>query len=446
MTRPPRHRRRPRIVVPAAVGLTLLGGCRSEPPPPPAPDASPAAPAAETPALTPPPAGTPTAPELAARIAAARALPERADGWVDLGRAWIRTARLAQREDLYRRADAAAAEALKRRPGHPQALHIRALVHRVGHRFAEVRRIAETLTAADPKDTAAWGLLADAALALGDMPAAEAAIDRMLQQRPALPAFSRAAWLRWLHGDIDGALQMWGEALRASGRTDPEPRAFVLSEIGHLHWHRARLDDAEAAYRAALKTLPEHAGALFGLGRVQLARGDAAGAAQTFAASNTARLSEQTAEWRALALRAAGQTAEADALDAKLAAAGAFDDPRSIALYLAHRAIEPQTAVEKARADFEQRQGVYAHDALGFALLRAGDLDAAARHLEAATAHGTPDATLMAHRGLLEKARGRDAEARKWLDRAWTLNRHAHPRLMAEVAAARGAAPAKDRP
>lgn len=398
-----------------------------------------AAAAISNPALEAPAADQPQAPELAQRIAEVRELPQRADSWVGLGRAWVRTARLAQREDLYRKAEAAAAEALRLAPDHRAARHLQAMVHRVGHRFAEVRRIAEALVKSDPRDDTAWGLLADAALALGDMPAAEAAIDRMLDQRPALPAFSRAAWLRWLHGDVDGALQMWGEALKGSGPTDPEPRAFVLSEIGHLHWHRMRFDAAAEAYDLALKALPDHAGALFGRGRLALAKGDAEAAVEAFAASNRARLSEQTAEWHAMALRAAGRTAEGEAIDRKLSSAGSFDDPRSVALYLSHRGLDPQRAVERARADFAERQDLYAHDALGFALLRAGDLDGAARHLEQATRFGTPDAMLLAHRGLLEKARGRDAEARQWLDRAWALNRHVHPRLMVEVAAARAA-------
>ncbi len=440
---PPRLRR----LAWAALGLTLSVGCRPDDPPPPRPAppvAQPAA-AATSPALQMPPSAVPTAPELAERIAEVRALPDRADSWVTLGQAWVRTARLAQQEALYRRAEAAASEALKRQPGHAGALHLQAMVHRVGHRFAEVKRVAADLVRRDPRDDTAWGLLADAALALGDMPTVERAIDRMLDLRPALPAFSRAAWLRWLHGDVDGALEMWGEALKSSGRTDPEPRAYVLTEIGHLQWHRGRLDAAVEAYDLALTALPQHAGALLGRGRVKLARKDAAGAIADFEASNRARLAEQTAEWHGMALRAAGRTAEAEAVDGKLADAGAFDDPRSIALYLNHRGLTPAVALARARTDFAQRQDIYAHDALGFALLRAGDLDAAARHLTEATRWGTPDAMLLAHRGLLEKARGRPDDARVWLDRAWALNRHVHPRLMVEVAAAR-AALAADRP
>ncbi|MEZ4432089.1 MAG: tetratricopeptide repeat protein [bacterium] len=310
------------------------------------------------------------------------------------------------------------------------------------HRFTELRALAEQLTADNPADDAAWALLADAALALGDHATTERALDRLLDLRPALPAFTRAAWLRWLHGDVDGSLQMWSEALRAAGHQDPEPRAWTLTEAGHVEWHRGRLDAAAALYEQALALLPDHAGALFGRGRVRLARGEARAAAADLTASAAARPAELTTEWQALALRAAGDAAAADALDRKLAEAGPFDDDRTIALYLAHRRLDPARAVERARRDFASRQDLYSHDALGFALYRAGQLDEAARHLEAATRYGTPDPMLHAHRGLVAAARGRVDEAREHLDRAWAHNPHAHPLLMAEVAAARAALPA----
>lgn len=434
----------------ALLALLALPACREDRPPAPtaaaptaAEPATPAPTAAPPGALarTPPPPTLPADPTLAPALAAVERHPTAAT-WVELGRAWVRTARRAQREALYDQVDDAARAALALDPKSAQARHLRGLVLTTRHRFTELRALAEQLTRDDPADDAAWALLADAALALGDHTTTERALDRLLDLRPALPAYARAAWLRWLHGDIDGSLQMWTEALRAAGHQDPEPRAWTLTEAGHVEWNRGRLDAAARLYAAALTHLPDHAGALFGRARVHLARGDARAAATDLAASAAARPAEITLEWQALALRAAGDTTAADALDHKLAQAGPFDDDRTIALYLAHRRLDPARAVERARRDFQVRQDLYAHDALGFALYRAGQLDDAARHLEAATRYGTPDPMLHAHRGLIAAARGRHDEAREHLDRAWAQNPHAHPLLMAEVAAARAALPA----
>lgn len=442
--------------LPALLGAVLLaGGCRSEgPPAAPPPDSPPerraaverpgaAASGAPAPAadgalaLRAPTDQLPLAAEIRARQSAVKARPDQAAGWVELGRAWLRAARLAQNEALFSRVEAAARRAMALDPGQRQARHLLGLVLRQQHRFADLRTLAEELARTQPDDDLAWGLLADAALALGDLRAVERALDRMLDVRPALPSFSRAAWLRWLHNDVDGALSMWNEAARAGGQNDPEPLAWCLSEAGDVEWHRGRLDAAERLYAAALQRVPTYAGALLGLGRVALARGQAPAAVKSIAAAYAARPSEIAAEWHAMALRAAGDTAAAEAIEQKLAAASAFDDARSIALYLAHRKLKPQVAVERARADFAERQDLYAHDALGWALFRAGDLEAAEPHLSQATRLDTPDAMLHAHRGLLALARGQTAVARRHLDRAWALNRHAHPVLMAEVAAAR---------
>lgn len=430
----------------ATLGTVLLAAlaapaCRSDAPPPQRPPQQPPSQPQTQPgdlARRPPPDGLPQDPTLTAALTAATRNPTAAT-YTTLGRAWVRTARLAQREDLYPRVEDAARAALALDPNSAQARHLLGLVLTVAHRFAELRTLADQMTTADPTDDAAWALLADATLALGDHPATERALDRLLELRPALPAFTRVAWLRWLHGDIDGSLQMWTEAIRASGPQDPEPHAWTLTEAAHVEWHRGALDAAAALYAQALAVHPTHAAALFGRARIHLARGDARAAATDFAAAHHARPAEATAEWHALALRAAGDTAAADAIDARLAQSGPFDDDRSIALYLAHRALKPEVALARARQDFADRQDLYAHDTLGFALYRAGQLDLAAKHLETATRFGTPDAMLHAHRGLIALARGRRDEARTHLDRAWALNPFTHPLLMAEVATARAA-------
>ncbi len=425
--------------------LVMLSACRetAQPPPQAAPPSA-AAPATADDgaiALVPMKGDAPIDRELRALQTAVQRLPDRADGWVRLAEGWVKKARNAQAERLYERAEAAARRAMVLSPNNPGAQRVLALALQNAHRFKEMRALATNMTRAAPRSADGWGLLCDAALELGDYPAAEAACQQMVDLAPGLPAWVRAAWLRWITGDADGALALWHEALRVVPTDDIEPRAWVFSEVGHLSWSRGRLEEAAAAYAQALVLQPNHAPSLFGRGRLALARGDAAAAVQDLRDAAAARASEVTSYWLAAALRAAGQPAEAATLEAALTAASDFDDPRSTALFLATHRRDPQRAIDLARRDFEARGDVFSEDALSFALFRAGRLDEAAVHSARALRLKTPDPLLWAHAGLLAAAQGRTTEARALLTGAQALNPHFDPVLGPEVAAALAALP-----
>src|SRR5687767_14886307 len=78
---------------------------------------------------------------------------------------------------------------------------LRTLVLLNDHRFAEAAKLSRETLARDPNDLVALGALADAELELGKLDAALEATQRMLDIKPNLPSYSRAAYLRWLSGD-----------------------------------------------------------------------------------------------------------------------------------------------------------------------------------------------------------------------------------------------------
>ena len=225
--------------------------------------------------------------------------PSNPDLWSVLAQAWVRKAREGQRERLFSTAEDAADKALSLRGNHRQALNIKAMVLQQKHRFEELRSLAQTIVKAEPRDAAAWGLLGDAELELGSYAAAEQAYQEMIDIYPGIASYSRVAWLRWIHGDVEGAAQMWDLAIEISSEKDPEPRAFCLTQKGHLHWFAGQLPAAIRQYNAALLAMPNHAGALMGRGRARLASGDAAGAVADLEASFKARRLEET--WALLA-------------------------------------------------------------------------------------------------------------------------------------------------
>src|SRR4051812_2375542 len=75
------------------------------------------------------------------------------------------------------------------------------------HRFREAEKIARELTTnrGRPED---FALLSDALMEQGDIAGAVAACQRLIDLRPGLDAYSRVAHLRWLKGDLPGAIAM----------------------------------------------------------------------------------------------------------------------------------------------------------------------------------------------------------------------------------------------
>src|SRR5262249_8825083 len=161
--------------------------------------------------------------------------------------------------------------ALELDPTRETALEARATVLIENHEFRPARELARSLVTRMPEAAASWALVGDAELELGNYDAAAAAYQHMLDRATGLPGWSRVAYLRWLHGDIEGSLAAWDDAIAAGSPQDPAPLAYCLVESGNVSWHAGRLDRAVSRYTLALTVLPNHAGALFGRGRVRFA-------------------------------------------------------------------------------------------------------------------------------------------------------------------------------
>jgi hypothetical protein len=73
-----------------------------------------------------------------------------------------------------------------------------------------------------------YGFLTDANVELGNYKEAEEAAQRMLDLRPGnLPGVTRAAYLRELFGDVDGALELMNMALQSTPTTEAEDAAWI---------------------------------------------------------------------------------------------------------------------------------------------------------------------------------------------------------------------------
>ena len=362
--------------------------------------------AAHTLALTPATGGDPADREIDLLQRRADKVPGKADVWVQLGRAWVKKARQSSDPGYYLSAGACADIALEIDPDHKLALELQALVLLNSHRFREAVAKADEALAKDPEDLIALGAKSDALLELGRYPEATAATERMMDLKPSLPSYSRAAHLRYLAGDVATAKQIVRKAIDARDHRDPEPGAWVIVQAALMFLQEGDLDGADAGFELALKTFADYPPALVGRGRVALAKGDAKRAVELFERAYKDAVLVETAWLLGDARAAAGDTAGAEQAYAMVVKDGRRTDGRTLAAFYATKNRDIDEAVRLAEAEREVRDDVYTEDTIAWALYRKGSLDDARKASDRALSLGTKESKLLYHAGAIRIAQG----------------------------------------
>lgn len=353
--------------------------------------------------------GTPSASPARCDLSGART----PDALVQAGSDFVRSARLKSEPALYQSAQACAVEALALQPDYAPAQRLQGLVLLNNHAFTKARDLAASMLARHPEDALTWGTRSDAELELGNTSAAIDAAQRMLDLKPNLPSYGRAAHLRWLQGDLPAAKRLYELAIASgTGQRDPEPRAWMIAQAAWLFWHEGDYPGAAAGFELARANIPEYAPALEGLGRTALAAGDYKSAVQWLERARSSRPSIETSAWLGDAYALSGDRARAKAMYAEVERDGVRHDPRALAGFYTSHDREPSNALALARAEYAQRKDVYTKDVLAYALYRNRNLDEALRLAREVVATGTADARLLYHAGVIEAAAAGDEAAR----------------------------------
>ena len=122
----------------------------------------------------------------------------------------------------YKLAEQCALAIAESEPQSDAALLLRGHVLDSLHRFHEAETLARQLVARRGQGFD-YGLLGDALMEQGRLTEAVAAYQHMMSLRPDLHAYARAAHVRWLTGDLDGAIEAMGLAVSAARRTIQNP-------------------------------------------------------------------------------------------------------------------------------------------------------------------------------------------------------------------------------
>ena len=357
--------------------------------------------------------------------------PDDQRAYVQLGAAYLQKVRETGDPTYYGKTEAALGRALDLQPDDFAAMTQMGALALARHQFREALDWGEKARAISSETALIYGVIGDAQIELGQYDAALDTFQTMVDLRPDLSSYSRASYVRELHGDVDGAIEAMQRAVQAGG-PNAENTNWTRVQLGHLYFNSGKLAEAEAQYNQALASYPGYVHAIAGLARVHAARGEYDKAIKLYTdATNRMPLPEYV-----IALgdvyEAAGRNQEAQQqfdlvrVMERLYAANGVDTDLEMALFEANHSQGQKIdeALTLARRALEKRPTIYAKDVLAWTLYQDGQ-DAPAYTLSRqALQLGTKDALLFFHAGMIALELGKKVQAREYLEQALAINPH----------------------
>ena len=334
-----------------------------------------------------------------------------------LGWAFVRKARLSYDPGYYKLAEQCTLSVQTRHPGNPDALLLQGHILQSLHEFKEAEPIARELIKVR-NDASDHGLLGDVLMEQGKLSAAIDAYQEMMDLRPDPEAYTRVAHMRWLKGDLGGAIEMMEMAAAAASPREPEPGAWAYTRLGIYSLQAGQLQIAERSASFALQYINEYPPALLLRGRVFLAKGKTSSAIEFLRKAATLNPLPEYQWILADALRATGTEKGAEEVEQKLISSGPANDPRTFALFLATRQQQLAQCLQLALDELKTRQDILTMDALAWALRANGRAAEALSYSQKSVAEGTQDGRLFYHAGCVAMENARYAEASDLFARA----------------------------
>jgi tetratricopeptide (TPR) repeat protein len=364
--------------------------------------------------------------ELEAAMSLIEKAPDMAAGYSQLAVLYIKRARQTGDFSLNKRAENAIQKALGLVPNDGSALKLQASLHLTFHRFAEALELGERLLKDHPDDAFVYGVLTDAHVELGNYPEAVAAAQKAVDLKPNSNSYARVAHLRSLHGDQEGAVEMYKLATRTADPQDKEAQAWCLTELGRELWRNGNYGDAGKVFDEALQVFPDYHLALAGKGRLLASLGEFAGAVNFLMAARERFPSPDTIILLGDVYAAQGHVEKAreqfDLVQNGEEKLGELHDAHRVALFWADHNMNLDAALDIAQQDYSEVKDIYAADILAWCLYKKGRFREARKLTAEAMRLGTRDAQIYYHAGMIEIALDNKTAGRRLLAKALKLN------------------------
>jgi tetratricopeptide (TPR) repeat protein len=342
------------------------------------------------------------------RIAAARkqieANPKSASAFNELAFALIRKGRDFRDEALYTEAAGALDKSLQLSAGNYDARKLRVAVLLGLNEPAEALKLETELNHKVPDDIAGWALLVDANADLGNYDAAEHAAQWVLDLRPGSSlGFEKAAELRDVFGDAEGAVEFFDEANRRTSQNDLDQKAWLLTQKARIILAAGNTKGAADLLVEALRFFPDSQLAAGGLAQVRMAQKNYA-EALTLLEKRYRRVpsAENLYDW-AEALADSGHTEESAALFSKFERQARAENSKhknavlQLIRYYSDRKPDPAQALALASSEASVRHDSPTLAAYAWALYRNGRYADAKLQMDRALAVGVRDPVYFCH-------------------------------------------------
>lgn len=380
---------------------------------------------AESPVAVGPSRVAPTS-EIDAALQLIERVPDSVAGYNQLAVLYIREARRTGDFSLNTKADAAVRKALEIAPAEETSRKLQASLHLTFHRFNEALKLGNELVKEYPNDAFVYGVLTDANVELGNYNKAVEAAQKMVDLRPNSNAYARVAHIRSLHGEHAGAVEMFIQAARTADPTDKEAQSWCLVQLGDELWRNGKYSEAERAYDEALANLSGFYLALAGKGRVRAAQDDLESAVRYLTEAQAIVPNAETIILLADIYTKLGNTERANEQKALVQAAevnlGQAGDQKRLALFWADHDVNLKEALGIAEREYAVKKDIFTADVYAWCLYKNGRIKEASSIIKQAMRLNTGDSRMLYHAGMIEKAKGNGAEAKRLLNRAVRKN------------------------
>jgi tetratricopeptide (TPR) repeat protein len=327
-----------------------------------------------------------------------------------LGWTFVRKARSSYDPGYYKLAEQCSLCVQSMEANDPDALLLQGHILDSLHQFKEAESVARKLLVIR-SDASDHGLLGDVLMEQGRLDEAVISYQKMINLRPDLQAYTRVANMRWLKGDLEGAIDVMQMAVAAGGSSEPEATAWAYTRLATYKFQAGDVDAAAKSAGIALQFAENCAPALLLRGRILLAQNKVSAAIESLQrATDLTSLPEY--QWAlADALRESGDWQAAQDVEGRLVNSGTANDPRTFALYLVTRGERVQEALALAQRELNTREDIFTMDAVAWTLKANNRLTEARDYSEKSLKEGTQDARLFYHAGAIALALGDYANA-----------------------------------